>query len=71
MSLPLAVTDGNISLAVGEGCGWGGGLPLPPVIFPADISISIEHGRLLVVNTPEIVGLTYYYYQEDETETTR
>ena len=59
MSLPLAVTDGNISLAVGEDCGRGGGLPLPPVIFPADISISIEHGRLLV-NTPEIVGLNYY-----------
>ena len=59
MSLPLAVTDGNISLAVGEGGGCGGGLPLPPGIFPADISISIEHGRLLV-KTPEIVGPNYY-----------
>ena len=58
MSLPLAVTDGNISLAVGEGGGCGGGLPLPPVIFPADISISIEHGRLLV-NTPEMMELNY------------
>ena len=70
MSLPLVVTDGNISLVVGEGWGCWGGLPLPPVIFPADISISIEHGRLLV-NTPEMMELNYEQRREEETKTTR